>query len=143
MNKKLNSKKIEDCLFCKIVKKEIPANIVYENENTIAFLDINPISDGHTLVISKSHCKNLSEASEKDVQDVAATIKVVANKILNSKLKPWGINYLSNQNEIAGQIIDHFHFHIIPKYAKNEGLVILENKNNEKNVDEIYKLLVK
>jgi histidine triad (HIT) family protein len=76
------------CLFCDIINKIIPAKIVAENKGAIAFLDVNPVSDGHTLVISKKHFKNLSECDEESLNDVIQLTKEVANIIKNSSLKP-------------------------------------------------------
>jgi histidine triad (HIT) family protein len=76
------------CIFCDIVDKKVSAMIVGENEGAVAFLDVNPISDGHTIVIPKNHVKHLSQASNKDLESVMSLVKEVANKLLNSKLRP-------------------------------------------------------
>ncbi|MEG1353900.1 MAG: HIT family protein [Malacoplasma sp.] len=132
---------MENCLFCKIIDKKTPAKIVYENEYVIAFLDINPISNGHCIVIPKKHFASLQLTDERYLQEVSIALKIVANKLYNSKLKPWGMNYLSNENSIAGQEIFHFHFHIIPKYFANEGLILKTNPVHNKDIEEIYKLI--
>ncbi len=111
----------KDCIFCKIIKKEIPAKIVLENDGAISFLDINPISDGHTVVIPKKHCSDLALCDKKSLNDVISLAQDVAKLYEDSKLKPWGFNYLSNQGSIAGQEVMHFHLHVIPKYAAGEG----------------------
>lgn len=111
-----------DCIFCKIVKKEINAYIVAENDNAIAFLDVQPVSNGHTLVIPKNHHQDLSTTPLTILNSVIQLTQFVSKIIeKNKKLDCWGINYLSNQGKIAGQEINHFHIHIIPKYAVNEG----------------------
>jgi histidine triad (HIT) family protein len=76
------------CVFCDIVDKKINAMILGENKGAIAFLDVNPISDGHTIIIPKKHFKNLSTCSIEDLNDVISLVKDISNKILNSKLKP-------------------------------------------------------
>ncbi|ATG97517.1 HIT family protein [Mesoplasma lactucae] len=117
----------QDCIFCKIVNKEISAPIVYENEYVLAFLDLQPNSNGHTLVIPKKHFKDLSDTDDKYLEEVAKAKKIVANHILESDLKPKGINYVSNQGEEAYQAVFHYHEHIIPKYKKSEGYVLSKN----------------
>jgi histidine triad (HIT) family protein len=77
-----------NCIFCKISRKEISARIIKENEHAIAFLDVNPISDGHTIVIPKEHYKNLSETPKEVLSDVVGLVKDVANIINESALKP-------------------------------------------------------
>jgi histidine triad (HIT) family protein len=76
------------CVFCDIVDKKIPALIIGENQGAIAFLDVNPISDGHTIVIPKKHYKNLSSCSNEDLNFVMSLVKEVSNLLLDSKLKP-------------------------------------------------------
>ncbi|WP_033159655.1 HIT family protein [Mycoplasmoides alvi] len=129
----------KDCVFCKIVNKEISASILSENEHAIAFLDVNPTANGHTLVIPKKHFKDLSSTDSQDLQEVFSLVKTVAKKIKNSKLDPWGINYLSNEGNIAGQEVFHFHVHIIPKYASGEGFGFKTNKINLQPIDQIFK----
>lgn len=77
-----------NCVFCGIVEKKIPARIIAENQNAIAFLDVKPISDGHTVVISKKHYRNLQETPNDVLADMIALCKQVADKIDRSKLKP-------------------------------------------------------
>lgn len=131
-----------DCVFCKIIKKEIPAKILAENEYAIAFLDVNPTANGHTLVIPKEHFKDLSSTDDNYLTHVFNLVKVVSKKIKNSKLDPWGINYLSNEGNVAGQEVFHFHVHVIPKYGAGEGFGFKTNKINLQPVDEIYKDII-
>ncbi|BAC44141.1 HIT family protein [Malacoplasma penetrans] len=133
----------KDCLFCKIVNKEIPSNIVDENAYALAFLDISPASDGHTLVIPKKHCIDLVHCDELYLKETISLAKKVADTIESSSLKPWGFNFLSNQGSIAGQVIFHFHLHVIPKYAKNEGLTFSAENKNLKEIEEVFKVLKK
>ena len=79
---------MSSCVFCAILNKEIPARIIAENENALAFLDVNPIADGHTVVISKNHYKYLSETPTEVLSDMIKLCHEVANKIANSSLKP-------------------------------------------------------
>ncbi len=108
-----------DCIFCKIAKKEIPADIVYEDNSTIAFLDIHPINKGHTLVMPKNHSKNLLEDNEKDLEKISLVIKKVGNAVMKAT-NAEGMNIMSNINPIAGQIVFHTHLHLIPRF-KNDG----------------------
>ncbi len=101
-----------DCIFCKIINKEIPASIVYEDNTTIAFLDIEPANHGHTLVVPKFHCKAINELPDQDAQTLMLTMKKVATSILSFNE---GCHIIQNNNEAAGQIVDHVHFHLIPR----------------------------
>jgi len=130
-----------NCLFCKIIQQEIPAKVIYENEFTLAFLDINPATNGHCLVIPKIHFENYSEVQEPYLTEVAKTKQIVANLLLNSSLKPQGFNYLSNQASIAGQQVFHYHEHIIPKYVASEGFIIKVNPTKLEDLDTVLKLL--
>lgn len=114
---------MKGCIFCKIINNELASYKLCENEHAIAILDASPISDGHTLIISKKHYQNFSSCPDEVLLSMSLLAKKVANKLFNSPLKPWGMNYLSNENAIAGQVINHFHIHVIPKYSKNEGFV--------------------
>ena len=102
-----------NCLFCSIIKKEIPANVVYESENVIAFLDINPKSKGHTLLVPKSHYKNIM--SEKLDEELLKNVKIVVKK-LKEKYDFEDFKVVINNGEKAGQEVFHMHIHIIPYY---------------------------
>ncbi len=134
---------MSECIFCKIANKEIETNIIAENELAIAFLDTSPVSDGHTLIIPKKHFRNFSETPEEYLTAVSNLAKEVANKIKCSKLDPWGFNYLSNEESIAGQVIFHFHIHIIPKYGKDEGFKTDIGNVFVKPIKDILKILSK
>jgi histidine triad (HIT) family protein len=132
-----------DCLFCKIVNKEIPAMIVYENETTLSFMDINPNSEGHVLVIPKNHCVDFDDASNEDAIEVVKTKKIVT-KLLKEKLKPVGFNFVSNMGVEARQVVFHYHEHIIPKYEKDLGYspsVVRSEKDQEPKA--IFEILTK
>ncbi len=105
---------MEDCIFCKIVRGEIPSAKVLENEKVLAFLDINPVSKGHTLVIPKIHYGAYPEMPV----DVLAALGEALQKIgraVKSQLDFAGFNILLNNDRAAGQLIDHSHFHLIPR----------------------------
>ncbi len=136
---------MKDCIFCKIVNKEIPAKVIAENERAIAFLDAFPISDGHVLVIPKKHYADLGLCDEASLVDVIKLVKQVSNDIEDTKkLDPWGFNYLSNQGKIAGQEVMHFHMHIIPKYEKDKGFMFRNEKGAlNYTTEEVYEFLTK
>ncbi len=104
-----------DCLFCKIAAREIPAQIVYEDENTLAFLDINPVNPGHTLVIPKKHSVDIFEIEEKDWGAVMHVSRRIAHA-LERALKPAGINLGMNNRAGAGQMVFHSHVHVMPRF---------------------------
>lgn len=110
---------MENCIFCKIVKKEIPASIVYEDDNVMAFLDIHPYNPGHTLVIPKVHSKNLIETPDNDLSILMLVSKNIAKAIENG-LGAHGIQVRINTHEAGGQDVFHIHFHIVPKFLDDE-----------------------
>lgn len=135
---------MENCLFCKIANSEIPAKKIAENKGALAFLDISPISYGHTLIIPKKHYKNLVETNNEDLKDVFSLAKEVCNKLEQLNINITGFNFLSNMNEGAGQVIMHFHLHIIPKYLDGSGLVTSSNNkiiSNQEIEDKINSLI--
>lgn len=131
-----------ECIFCKIVKKEIQAKILLENDFAMAFLDVNPISNGHLIVIPKSHINNLMCCDNDEIlYEVIKMTRQVAKILDLSKLQPWGMNYLSNQGPIAGQVIYHWHIHVIPKYSKNEGLIINSRPVDLEDLNDVLDIL--
>lgn len=110
-----------DCIFCRIVAGEIPAHKVYEDATTLAFLDINPATRGHTLVISKDHVADLFGLSADGVSAVARTAQTVA-RILHTVVQPDGINVLQNNGAAAGQAVFHYHVHVIPRTVGDQAL---------------------
>ena len=110
----------EDCIFCKIVKGEIPASIIYEDENTLAFLDIAPIKPGHALVLTKRHSETLLHMDDRDIALLMRSVHKCADAIKKAT-KAEGLNILMNNFKAAGQVIPHAHIHIIPRH-KGDGL---------------------
>lgn len=108
------------CVFCKIVSGEIPAYKVFEDEKTLAFLDIKPVNPGHVLVIPKTHVKNLEEINQEDLATLIQVVKKIGG-LLKDKLQVDGYNVISNNDAVAGQVIPHLHFHIIPR-SSGDGL---------------------
>ena len=110
-----------DCLFCQIINKEKPAHIVYEDDNVIAFLDINPINYGHTLIVPKEHSTNMLDADDHTLQEMIVVTKKIAKAILDSREIYDAFNLELNNGRIAGQIVSHLHWHIIPR-REDDGL---------------------
>lgn len=104
-----------DCIFCKIVAKEIPAQIVYEDSYTIAFLDINPVNRGHVLVIPKDHYRDFTETPLDNLKNVVRTAKIISES-LASAVGADGFLVSTNNGVAAGQAVMHLHFHIIPRF---------------------------
>ncbi len=117
---------MQDCIFCKIAKGEIPCDKIYENDKVLAFLDIAPVNKGHTLVIPKEHHKDLLEMPEHLLAEVAKAAKLIG-KAIKESLNADGINIGQNNGKVAGQVVMHFHLHIIPRFD-NDGLKMWPQK---------------
>ena len=109
-----------DCIFCKIIAGEIPSHTVYKDEKIIAFLDIAPVNNGHILVIPRAHYANLEEIPEGLLCDLMKVVKRIGHA-LKSGLGVEGYNVQENNDPVAGQIIPHIHWHIIPRNS-GDGL---------------------
>ena len=105
----------DDCIFCKIVAGELPARKVDEDEHTIAFMDINPWTRGHALVIPREHTPNLYEAPEDALHHTAVAAQRLARR-MRDRLGCDGINTLNSTNSAAWQTVFHYHVHVIPRY---------------------------
>ncbi|MDO8554386.1 MAG: HIT family protein [Candidatus Micrarchaeota archaeon] len=131
-----------DCIFCKIVNKEIPGKIVYEDEHVLAFLDIKPVARGHTLVIPKKHATDIFELDDKSAEEILKVAKKVSTGILKS-LGAAGINLLNANRKEAGQSVFHYHMHVIPRYT-GDGMRVWPNSNyKESNLDEVADVIKK
>jgi histidine triad (HIT) family protein len=105
-----------ECLFCKIVAGQIPATIVAEDERTVSFMDINPATRGHALVVPRTHARDLLEIDPEDLAAVAQAGQRLA-RVANAALGADGINLLNSCGAVAWQTVFHFHVHVIPRYA--------------------------
>ena len=108
------------CIFCRIGKREIPSDIVYEDKETLAFLDIKPHAKGHTVVIPKTHAETLFDLPEGKINAFFLGVKSTMERIQNV-LQPDGFNVGWNQNAAAGQVVPHLHVHIFPRYRGDGG----------------------
>jgi histidine triad (HIT) family protein len=104
-----------NCIFCKIVSGELPATIVDEDERTLAFMDINPATRGHTLVIPRAHAADLHAIGTEDLQACALAAQRLAGRV-RERLNADGVNVLNAAGSAAWQTVFHFHLHVIPRY---------------------------
>ena len=114
---------VDDCIFCKIIAGDIPSSKVYEDEEVLAFLDISQVTPGHTLVVPKTHARNLLEMDETATAQLFARVSKVAKKVATAT-QAKGMNIISNMEEIAGQSVFHTHVHILPRYSQEDDLKI-------------------
>lgn len=123
----------DECIFCKIVEGEIPSHKVYEDENVVAFLDANPVSKGHTLVVPKEHVATVFGAEHMDY--MWEPIVKVANAIRGAfDVEDMNIN--QNNGDLAGQEVDHLHFHLTPRYDGSE-IDISYNRSDLESPEEV------
>jgi histidine triad (HIT) family protein len=108
-----------DCVFCKIRDGQIPAVKIYEDERTLAFMDINPLNAGHCLVVTKTHAPTIWESSVEDLQAAIAAARKIA-VALRDAVKPDGLNMLQANGTAAFQSVPHYHLHLIPRWH-NDG----------------------
>ena len=127
------------CVFCEIIKGNIPSAKVYEDDKTLAILDISQTTRGHTLVLPKQHYENLLEIPAEELAELIVKVqKIAANNV--AKLGAKGFNLLVNTGAVAGQSVPHLHFHIIPRYDENDSIEI-SFKENSFDLQEICDLL--
>lgn len=113
---------MNECIFCKIVKGEVPASKIYDDTDVMAFLDINPATPGHVLVIPKKHSVSILDTDEIIFEKVMNAVKIISERVKN-RLNADGINVLQNNGRQSGQLVDHLHVHVIPRYA-NDNFVL-------------------
>lgn len=126
------------CIFCEIANHRVESNVVYEDGNVIAFFDINPANEYHTLVIPKTHYKNIFDAPESVLKEIMTGIKRVV-ELYEKKLSLSNLQIISNAGREAQQDVDHIHFHIVPRY-RNDGQDI-KWRNKEELRDKFPELL--
>ena len=127
----------EDCIFCKIIRGEIPSFKLYEDGLTYAFMDINPLNDGHALVIPKYHAENIYATPDEWFGPTMSTVRRIASAV-NKVVQPEGINLLQANGPGAKQSVFHLHMHVIPRYADDGAGMNWEMKHGD--MDAIGKL---
>ena len=121
---------MNDCIFCKIIKGEIPSKKVYEDDKVIAIMDVNPKVDGHTLVIPKKHVTDYTELSNEDVLDIFNVAKYLGPSIMNklgARALTCGVNYGDSQ------VVKHVHLHLLPDYTRKE--------KTDRDLEDIYNII--
>ena len=109
------------CIFCRIIQGEIPCTKIFENDQVLAFLDINPWSEGHSLLVPKGHFYRLEQCPASVISDLVQQLPPLARAITRS-VQADGYNLLNNNGRSAGQLVDHVHFHIIPR-KMGDGII--------------------
>lgn len=113
-----------DCIFCKIIQKEIPSHCVYEDEEVYAFLDITQVTKGHTLVVPKTHVTDIFEYDEALAETVFSRVPKIARALEQTFPEMNGLNLINNNKELAYQSVFHSHVHLIPRYSKEDDFSI-------------------
>ena len=116
---------MEDCIFCKIIAGEIPSFKIYEDDKVFAFADINPINNGHTLIIPKNHAENLWEIAPADLTAIHEASLNIA-KAMKKALQPEGIAVLQLNGRAVNHVVMHYHLHLIPRCAGDPDLKMTE-----------------
>ena len=124
-----------DCIFCKIVSGEIPSIKVYEDDRVLAFMDINPVNEGHLLIIPKAHAATIHEIAEGDFLAVMSATRKLASAVKKA-LNPDGINLLQLNGKAANQVVPHLHVHIVPRWF-GDGLTISQWEMVAGNMEKI------
>lgn len=121
---------MDNCIFCKIVRRELPAEVLYEDDHVMAILDIRPIHYGHSLIIPRRHCRDFLELPEDSYSSVLRAANTVTRALVTA-LNLEGYNLFTNNGQIAGQSVFHFHLHITPRYADDNIKFVLTLKSYE------------
>ena len=129
---------MSECIFCQIIRKEAPANIVYEDEQVVAFLSNRPVNEGHTLVVPKKHYENIYEISEEEAAYLFKIVKRVVHAVRDATGAE-GIRIVQNNGEAAGQVVFHLHVHVVPMKPHNrfshDGA--FRDPTNQRSVDSL------
>jgi histidine triad (HIT) family protein len=127
-----------ECIFCKIIKKEIQSQIVYEDDKVFAFLDIQPVNPGHTLVVPKKHSVNIFDIDEEELCEVYKAAKKLAPVIMKA-VNAQGMNVSSNNGKVSGQGVMHMHVHMIPRFEGDGHKHWSHKKYNSGEAENIVK----
>ncbi|HLQ75385.1 MAG TPA: HIT family protein [Alloiococcus sp.] len=128
---------MSNCLFCEIMKGNIPSRKVYEDDKVYAFLDISQTTPGHTLVIPKVHVRNIFEMDSDVAADLFSRVPMIAKAIKDSNENIKGANIVINNEEIAYQTVFHSHIHIIPRYSDEDDFSMTFKDNSKEYSDEV------
>jgi len=109
----------QNCIFCQIITGKVPSYKIYEDDRILAFLDIDPFTPGHTIIVSKKHYKNIFDVSQDELKRTISIAQKIA-KMVKKKLGAKGINLLHDSGKAGEQFIFHFHFHVIPRYPEDK-----------------------
>lgn len=120
-----------DCIFCKIVAGELPSANIYEDKRILAFLDLNPVNKGHVLVITKEHYNNLVEVPSDLLKEAIAAVQKISLPVMKA-VGADGFNLMVNNGQTAGQLVEHLHFHVIPRF-KGDNLHHWPGKTYKEN----------
>lgn len=132
-----------DCIFCRIAGGEIPSRTLFEDESFRVILDLNPITRGHALILPKEHADNLYELSEETAGEVMKLAKKMALQ-LKDTLGADGMNLVQNNGVAAGQTVNHFHLHLVPRYGDNGQNISWESKEaSGEELDEVWGQITK
>lgn len=126
------------CVFCKIVRGELPSDIVYEDERHIAFLDINPFSRGHTLVCPKAHGETIWDMDERDIGELFMAASAVSKAVMHATGSD-GFRFVQNNGEAANQVVAHVHIHVIPVVMHQKGRIMDRLKFSKEEMAETAK----
>ena len=130
-----------ECIFCKIIDREIPAVKVLDEELVVAFMDINPSSKGHMLVVPKNHAENIFEIPESDLATLIKAVKKCAGAAKDA-LRAEGVTILQLNGKASDQIVPHLHIHVIPRW-ENDGLTVSTWEMKPGNMEEIQEIALK
>ncbi len=131
---------MDNCIFCKIIKNELPSKTIYEDEQIKIIMNINPSTDGHLLILPKKHVVNIIDTDNDTIIHSLDIIREKIYPLLKEKLNCEGLT-LAQNNEL-GQEIKHFHIHLTPRY-QDDGADVQYNQSNLSNIDDIYNKLIK
>ena len=134
--------KDNNCIFCKLANKDIPTNIIYEDEKFTVIMDASPATKGHALILPKNHAANIYELPDKDAADIFVLAKKMAKK-MTEILQCDGFNIVQNNGEAAGQTVFHFHMHLIPRYLNDGNQEKLTWNHADISAEEIEKIAEK
>ena len=128
---------MSDCIFCKIIKGEIPCTKIYEDQHTLVFLDIAPVNKGHVLIVPKKHCEDMLDADPAMLGKLMQVSQRIGNALLKG-ISAQGFNLQVNNKRAAGQAVFHLHIHLVPRFA-DDGLQLWPSKKYTEGEMETFK----